>query len=82
MKTVEVLFLVSVFISTFAISDIYKLHFFILTFFLKILKSLKIDIINTINIFIHLQSMVQYCYCLYFFNSKTLVLFQYPFKNS
>ncbi len=25
--------------------------------------------------------MVQYCYCLYFLNSKALVLFQYPFKN-
>ncbi len=30
-----------------------------------------------INIFINLQSMVQYtfCYCLYFLNSKALVLF-------
>ncbi len=25
--------------------------------------------------------MVQYCYCLFFLNSKALVLFQYPFKN-
>ncbi len=40
-----------------------------------------IIIINNINIFIHFQSMVQYCYCLYFSNSKDLVLFQYPFKN-
>ncbi len=40
-----------------------------------------INIINNINIFINLQSMVQYCYCLYFLNSKALVLFQYPFIN-
>ncbi len=34
-----------------------------------------------INIFINLQSMGQYCYCLYFLNSKALVLFQFPFIN-
>ncbi len=36
--------------------------------------------INIILIF-YLQSMVQFCYCLYILNSKALVLFQYPFKN-
>ncbi len=40
-----------------------------------------INIINNINICINLQSTVQYCYCLYFLNSKALVLFQYPLKN-
>ncbi len=80
MKTVEVLFFVRVFISTFAIK---RLIFFILKFLLLKLANyeitLMINIINNIHIFIHLQSMVQYC--LYFLNSKALVLFQHPFKN-
>ncbi len=40
-----------------------------------------INIINNINIVIHLQSMVEYCYCLYLLNNKALVFIQYPFKN-
>ncbi len=78
MKTVEVLFLVKVFISTFAIN---RLHFFILKFLLLKLANYEITLMINIILIFYLQSMVQYCYCLYILNSKALVLCQYPFIN-